>query len=267
MKVHFNSGAQIEIELVQGAVSTALEKVYKHLQHVPLRFANWDNPFYLETVSYNELVENLVVAGQRVGVTVDPEQCIPFQQKYLNSLHLIYEKSYNGKPEWLDYHELIHLCEFYNNGSPLKVATIDYRERAGPLIKPFDNECLANLITDISPGTVYVEWSELGKIPYDYWADREPDSITRLCELAKPWVTFKPKLRIATHQINTMTNVKPNFHAWWDQYKLDWCKHWNLDSWSVENMHGVINVGKVNDMDAMVELFKQKQSITKVSLQ
>lgn len=267
MKVQFSSGVQIEITLTQGPVSKALEKVYKHLQHVPLRFASWDNPFYLKTVSYDELVENLVVAGQRVGVVVDPLQCIPFQQKYLNSLHSIYEKSYNGKPEWLDYHELIHLCEFHNGGSPLKVATIDYRERAGPLTKPFDNEYLTDLITDISPGTVYVEWSELGKIPYDYWADGEPDDITRLCELAKPWVTFKPKLRIATHHINTIANVDPNFHAWWDRYKLDWCKHWNLPNWSVENMHGVINVGKVNDMDAMVELFKQKQTITKVSLQ
>lgn len=266
MKVHFNSGTQVEIELVPGAVATAVEKVYKHLQHVPLKFTNWDNPFYLDTVSYTDLVENLVVAGKRMGVVVDSSQCIPFQQNYLNHLHRIYEKSYNGKPGWLDYHEQIHLCEVYHAGSQLRVATIDYRESAGPLTRSFNNEYLANLITEIEPGTMYVEWSELGKTPYDYWADQEPNNITRLCELAKPWLTFKPKLRIAMRGFSTMSNVNSNFYTWWDNYKLDWCRHWSLDSWTVENMHGVIKVGSVKDLDTMIELFKQKQSIIKVSL-
>lgn len=266
MKLCFSNGVHIDLELSQDVVSTDLIKIYKHLQHAPLKFTKWDNPFYFDSVSFDDLVKNLIEAGQQVGVVVDPLQCIPYNQQYLNYLHKIYEKNYNGNSQWLDYHEQIHLCEFYCAGSTLRSATIDYREQAGPLIKPFKNEYLDNLITEVEPGTVFVEWSELGKTPYDYWADQEPDDITRICELAKPWQTFKPKLRIAMHRFNTMRNVDPNFSSWWDKYKVEWCKHWNLNNWSVEDMHGVIKVGNVKDVDAIAELFKQRYSILAVRL-
>jgi len=67
-------------------------------------------------------------------------------------------------------------------------------------------------------------------------------------------------------KFNTTSNVNLNFVPWWDKYKVEWCKHWNLDSWSVENMHGVIKVGNVKDINAMIELFEQRHSITSVSL-
>jgi hypothetical protein len=266
MKVHFDNNEQIELELVLGAATTTLEKVYKHLQHVPLKFTKWDNPFYLDNVSFKDLVDNLVIAGQAVGVAVDSSQCIPFQQNYLNYLHKIYEKNYDGTPEWLDYHEQIHLCEFHYHKSSLRVATIDHRGQSGLLVTPFNKEYLRNLTTQIAPGEVYVEWSELGKIPYDYWLDNEPNDIDRLCELAKPWLHFRPKLRIAMHQINTLANVDSAFHIWWEQYKLDWCRHWHIDNWPVENMFGVIKVGHIKQFDALADLFKQRHSVTRVSL-
>ena len=265
--MHFNNGAQIEIELVQGDVATNLTKIYKHLQHAPLNFKKWDSPFYLDHATLDELVNNLKMLGTLVGVDVDIEQCLPFDQAYYNQLHKTYELGYNGNPDWLDFHEHIHLCEAHHRNFNLRTVSIDYRERAGPLIKPFNNTYLSNIITDVTPGTVYVEWAELGKPVYTYWLDNEPNDPARICELAKPWLTFKPKLRIATQHTNLLSNVDPNFYDWWKQYESDWCRHWQLDAWPIEFIKGVIQVGTVLDLDAMINLFRQQMPLEKITLQ
>jgi hypothetical protein len=268
MKMHFNNGTQIEIELVQGDVATDLTKIYKHLQHVPLNFKKWDNPFYLDHVTLDELINNLKILGTQVAVDVDTDKCFASQQSYYNQLHKIYEIGYNGNPEWLDFHEHIHLCEqYYRNLNPRSIS-IDYRERAGPLTKIFNNAYLSNMITEIVPGTVYVEWAELGKPPYYYWLDKEPDDLDRLCQLAKPWLTFKPRLRVATQHINLLEHVDLNFHNWWEQYESNWCKHWHIAKWPIEFMKGVIQVGKINDehLNVMIDLFRQQMPVERITL-
>jgi len=267
MKMHFNSGDQVEIELVDGVVAAALEKVFKHLQHVPLNFRKWDNPFYLTYVTFNDLVSGLVTSGNAVGVRVDTNECTTLNQTYYNQLHKIYEKGYNGDPKWLDFHEHIHLCEDHYRNCVLRSATIDYRERAGPLTKSFDHLYLSNMVTDIAPGMVYIKWAELGKTPYSYWVDKEPNDLSRLCELAKPWIKFRPKLHIATQHTNLLSNVKSEFFPWWNQYESDWCNHWQLDKWSIECIKGVIQVGTIKQLDIMLDLFRQQIPVERISLQ
>ena len=265
--MHFNNGTQIEIELVQGAVATALEKVYKHLQHVPLNFKKWDNPFYHSVVTIDELIAELVKIGSMLGIQVDPEQCSSGNQLYYNQLHKIYETNYNGNPTWLEFHEHIHLCEEYIKNSTLNVASIDYRERAGPLIKPFDPAYLSNMVNEITPGMVYVQWSELGKTAYGYWSDCEPENLERMCQLVKPWLTFKPKLLVATRPTNLLSDVNTEFHNWWKLYEADWCKHWNIESWPIEYIKGVIQVGTITQVDKMIDLFRQHIPVERVTLQ
>jgi len=266
MKMHFNNETQIEIELVQGDVATDLIKIYKHLQHVPLNFKNWDNPFYLDCVTLDKLIEDLEALGVPLGVNVDTSNCLPFQQSYYNHLHKIYEINYNGNPAWLDFHEHIHLCECRDKNISIRAASIDYRERAGPLTRPFNRAYLSNIITEVSPGTVYIEWAELGKPPYNYWEDNEPNDLGRICQLAKPWLTLKPKLRVATQYKDLLSNIDPEFHNWWAHYESDWCRHWHIDKWPVEFMRGVLQVGTVQQLDSMLELFHQKIPIERISL-
>jgi hypothetical protein len=134
------------------------------------------------------------------------------------------------------------------------------------LTKAFNNTYLSNIITNIVPGTVYIEWAELGKSPYNYWLDNEPDDLDRMCKLAKPWLLFKPKLRIATQYTDLLSTVDENFYSWWEQYESDWCRHWRLDAWPIEFIRGVIQVGTVKELDTMISLFQQQIPVERITL-
>jgi hypothetical protein len=265
--MHFNNGDQIEIKLINSPVTTALEKIFKHLQHVPLNFKKWDNPFYVESVAFSDLVSELVTTGDALGIQVDASECIALNQLYYNQLHKIYETNYNGDPRWLDFHEHIHLCELHYRQDPLRSVLIDYRERAGPLTKSFDNSYLSNIVTDIVPGMVYIQWTELGKRPYNYWIDNEPNNLDRLCQLSKPWTHLRPKLCIATQHINLLDDIDPGFFAWWNQYESAWCKHWQLDNWPITYQAGVIHIGTIDQVDTMIDLFQQQIPVERITLQ
>jgi len=187
-------------------------------------------------------------------------------QYYYNQLHKIYEHGYNGHPGWLDFHEHIHLCEFYYRNNNVKSVAIDYRERAGPITGGFDSAYLANMTTDIRPGTVYIEWAELGKTPYHYWLDNEPSDLAQMCQLSKPWLRFRPKLLVSTQHVDLLADVDSNFCQWWKNYEHDWCKHWNIEKWPIEFIKGVIHVGDVKDLDTMLELFHQQILVERISL-
>jgi hypothetical protein len=266
MKIHFNNNTQIKIEIVPGPATVALKQIYKHLQHAPLNYKKWDNPFYHNFITINELTSDLVNYGKALGIEIDFDKCVNYNQPYYNQLHEIYETRYNGDPAWLEFHEHIHLCETHRTIQP-QSGSIDYREHAGPLTRDFNPLYLSNLVNHIVPGMVYMEWAELGKIPYCYWKDSEPDNLERLCQLAKPWLKFRPKLLIATQHINLLDNVDQRFHAWWEQYESDWCKHWNIEKWNIEHMSGVLHVGTITQLDTMLDLFKQQVPIDRVSLQ
>ena len=94
---------------------------------------------------------------------------------------------------------------------------------------------------------MYTEWCELGKIPYNYYRDNEPNDLNRLCELAKPWLKLHPKLCVALEPIDFLANrTLAGFATWWEGYERDWCKHWKLESHSLAQQFGVIVVGHVN---------------------
>jgi len=249
MLIKFSNSETVFFELANNPVAEIYKKIYKHLQHVDIPFKPWDNPFYVRDA------QSLIDTAQAVTVTVDSTQLS--SQLYLNQLHQIYEKSYDGNPVWLDFHEQIHLAETqYLDFNRL---LINYREKSGPLMKPFDNAWTNHMITKIESGGVYVTWAELGKIPYQYWGDQEPDNIDRICELCKPWLTLRPQINVALEDHDLMSNIDSrSFLNWWDQYQQRWCSHWNLNSWPLQNMFGVIPIGKMSpvETDRLIQLLK-----------
>lgn len=263
MQIVFSDNTTVDLILEPTPLAAVYQKIYKHLSHVPVPFRRWDYPFYCNTLE--ELVDQLILYADKVSVTVCRQSCITQDQDYFNGIHKIYENNYNGDPAWLNFHEHIHMCECWPT-QKLKLV-IDYREKAGMLERPFDAAWLKNATTKIKAGDVYVEWAELGKTPYGYWKDRESDDMARMCELAKPWLTLRPKIVVALEDIDTLTNIDVRaFESWWKPRSKEWCQHWNLLSWSIVDIRSVVRLGRVPEFENIIEQLKNNITPTKILL-
>jgi hypothetical protein len=265
MKLVFDIDS-VDIELYPGPATDFILKCFKHLQHVPVPMRDWDYPFYFEQHTRDYPISQLCNFAKPLGITVDPAQCQ--QQSYLNDLHFLYEKNSNGKSDWLDFHESIHLVEKIDtNVTSVRRLLIDYRELAGPLLSKFDCYLKDQCILDLQPGDVTVGWSELGKTPYRYWKTQEPNDINRIRDLIKPYLTFRPRLTIRLDPvIPHSAQVLENFNNWWAQYESDWCRHWNSAPWTTEHMFGRIVVGRVQNFDKFLQLLQSNRLLKYVTL-
>lgn len=257
MKLIFPSDT-IDIDLLAVPISKVYQKIYRNLQHVPVPFSAWDNPFC--TI---DSTVGLIQHAQAVGIEIAPA---PHTQEYLNSLHQIFEKNYDGDPAWLPFHEHIHLVEQHTRPQTM---VVDYREKSGMLHQSFDRSWLAQSQTQVQAGDVYVEWAELGKIPYEYWNDNEPNDIVRVCELAKPWLTLRPKIHVAFENIDFLANKRTTeFNCWWSQHHDAWCAHWQVPEWSIKDMYSVLVFGRIDSdsLNHLQSLLQEKQSPMRVIL-
>lgn len=266
MKIIFQNEQPIEIQTNSTPMALAFKKILKHLQHVPLEYRDWDNPCVLRKIELPQLVDQLVYYGKLVGVEIDREICLTQSHEYFNNIHIPFEKGYDGDPNWLKYHENLHLCESYPNITR-KCLLLDYREKAGFLIKPIDPELIQQTQTSINAGDVFITWSELGKHPYIYWRDKEPNDLKRMCELAKPWITFIPTLRVALEDLSLLPLIDVDkFDSWWSNYEQDWCQHWKLQEWKLHHMCGAVVIGQVQNFDTFKELVEQNIPPTYIKL-
>lgn len=250
--------SDFEIVLNQTLMAKVIAQIFKHLQHVPIPFRKWDNPFFLATLTHQDLVDRLEIFAEKLQISIDRKKCLSRDQSYLNHLHWIYEQSYDGDPRWLDYHEHIHLCEKQQIENNFKRLSINYREKAGLLERKFNHSFRETFKTKVIPGEVYVSWAELGKIPYQYWQNDEPNDINRICQLAKPWLVFRPKLIISFSEIDFLSHKKiSEFAHWWEQYHDRWCAHWKIDHWTIEDMFGISSVGNANNFVGLQKCLTQ----------
>lgn len=266
MKLLFSNNCVIDLVIDDSPLAITYQKIYKHLSNIPIPFRPWDNPYYIKNLIYTELVEHLVKYAQQVSVVIDRSKCLTQDQLYFNSIHKIYEQNYDGNPDWLDFHEHIHMCEmFFIEKNDL--FCIDYREKSGLLEKPMNQQWLTNVQTTVQAGDIYVEWSELGKTPYWYWKNNEPANIKRMCKLAKPWLTLRPKIYIALDDIDKLKNKQCNeFSSWWKDYEQAWTEYWNIPSWNIENIFGVSVFGKTNQIDLLKRQLKNNAVPTRIML-
>jgi len=175
-------------------------------------------------------------------------------------------KKYNGDFAWLDFHEHIHMCELYFKESGYSFC-IDYREKSGLLEKPMAPDWLINSQTTVQAGDVYVQWSELGKTPYHYWKNNEPNDIKRMYELAKPWLKLRPKIYVALDNMDKLKNIQCNeFAAWWKDYHDEWTRHYNISSWDIKNIFGVSVFGKTTQVELLKEQLKNNAVPVRVTL-
>jgi hypothetical protein len=249
LKLLFSNNQPFDLFIDDSPIGTIYQRIYKHLSRAELAFKPWDNPYYLDLVTHNKIVNDLNKFAEQVGVEVDFLKALQKDPDHLNHLHKIYETQYNGNPAWLDFHENIHLSESYQARRMSLI--IDYREKAGLLERPTQQEWLGSLTTKLQAGDLYVVWSELGKTPFRYWQSGEPNDIKRLCELSKPWLKLRPRILIALEDIDMMDALRTEpidqFEAWWANYRSDWETHWNVSDWTLEKMCGVLKFGNTPD--------------------
>jgi Txe/YoeB family toxin of Txe-Axe toxin-antitoxin module len=258
MKLLFSNNETVELSIDDSALGQTYQKIYKHLSRAPLNFREWYNPYYQDDITYPELVSCLAFYAEKVGVTVDQEIVLVNDQSYFNSLHKIYETSYNGDSAWLDFHEHIHMCERHHRRS-IRFLLIDYREKAGPLERKFDPAWLEKSTTKICAGDAFVQWSELGKNPYEYWQNNESNNVERMCRLIKPWLILRPKINIALDDIDTMANKQiSEFESWWNQYREAWSRHWNVPLWTTEQILSYTVIGRVPDIADLKSKLKNR---------
>jgi hypothetical protein len=257
MKLTFVNNTSIQISLNNNLLTPVIRGMYKHLRHLPVDFKPWDNPYYVDTKTHEQLVSSLIDFGQKIGVSVDQQPCLDFDQEYYNRIHKIYELNYNGDSKWLDFHEHIHICEFRKKIP--KTLVVDYREKAGILEKKFDMAWLKDTVTTVRPGDVYVQWAELGKTPYGYWKNSEPNDFNRMCVLAKPWLKLRAKLHIALESTNFIDHYDvEGFNNWWKDYEQPWCRHWNISTWGIQQIASVSVIGNISDIE-LVKTNLQKE--------
>ena len=165
MKLLFNDKSSISIKTRDCLAWSEVHKIYRHLQHVDIPFKAWDNPHYASQHSFKSLVDKLAHFGKLLDIDIDISRCLRLDQTYYNLIHKIYEDNYNGNPTWLDFHEHIHICE-RKNPKISSTFQLDWREKAGPLIKKINKDLYTDLTTKITNGAVSYTHLTLPTTPY-----------------------------------------------------------------------------------------------------
>jgi len=260
MQIVFSNDKTVDLILNQTPVARLYQKIYKHLQHVAVPFQDWDSPFYFRNHSLPQLVDKLIMYAEKVNVPIDQERCLAQDQDYFNNLHVIYEGNSNNGLEWAAFHRHLHMCEKNHDSETVmqKTLKIDYNEKSGLLEKPFNQQWLKHASSKISAGDAFICWQELGKTPYTYWSDNEPNDIVRMRQVIRPWVKLKPNIFIALQDIDLQKSPKKlvEFESWWAQYSKELCEYWNIPSWTSNDMYKCLVLGKVSNIDAVVTLLK-----------
>ena len=248
----FSDHSSLTINLNNSITVGKLARMSKHMQRLPLRFTNYDNPFsYTLEISVGQLIEN----ANFLDINIDRQQLT--DQFYLNSLHKIYEQQYNGNPRWLEFHEAIHMIEQVSSSTVPPVG-ISYGADAGLLNVDYSYEELQTCQSTFAAGDCFVSFSELGKSPYSYWIDGEPNDFNRLIELSKPMIRLHFKISIALTDINRLPSEEKQskFETWFAPYKQKWCDHWGIPNWTITQMRGGIKVGTIDNVALLTKQLK-----------
>jgi hypothetical protein len=225
----------------------------KHLTPVPLHFGMIDNPYKVSRESISDILVNI---SNALAISIDRTQLT--DQQYLNYLHRYFENRIGGGNEWMDYNQAIHLLETFNRGEQKeKKVRLWYGNNSNPLTRRYQFDELTNMQLNFRAGDCFVEFSELGKTPYHYWRDQEPDDIAHLCELASPMVKLNFKIVVALDNINFTPCDLSNFENWFDQYRDTWCQHWQIPYWTISQMQGGILIGRIADLEKFKEDLNQ----------
>jgi|TARA_R110000796_G_scaffold36595_1_gene93078 hypothetical protein len=220
-----NKELDVEYELHDSILAEKWIKKIKHLKRVAI------NPIESQIVDvsnlqsiYNEFCE---------FANLQPIDIKNFNQDKLNQLHKVYEdqhevlsKRKNNEILYKFHHSIHHNEGIKASKDELVVGWGVYE---GPLTEQFN--CYSYYAHQIEQNNIYLPWSELGKKPFAYYTDKEPNNQKRVNELCKPHTTFRAKFFISFKDI-TPSHFTPDFSKWFDQYKQAWFEAHNINEYT-----------------------------------
>ena len=208
-------------ELADNAVSGAWERKIKRLQGVPFssHYTGLDHQRKMDKaqilheiqVSWRDL-HTQGILGAYTGMT----------QTISNELHswLVsnqYRGDYSQPQKELMHrlHRLIHAWELA--GDRPHTFPVGWGEREGPLQEPLDPVHLALYQYPLTPGDLYLIWSEFGKRPYDLFCDGLGAEAVEECRAHE---TFRAKFDLALGA--EVRRFDDGWPAWWREFRVAW---------------------------------------------
>ena len=243
------------IELEDNPVSQYMLRCVKHLQHLPLTFNCRDNPLVAKDL--DSIHSTILSSARQLGVHISVDRLD--DQDYINELHDVYMLSYSQTKDtqWMPFHDALHSIEDARHRDR-KSIWVDYKDRAGPLIQPFDRSLLRYGSSTVGVGDCRVGLHELGKSFWAYHQSGEPNDIDRICAVVTPWQFLKPVLSIFYQPCDEQTDPyhsNREFRDWVDEVSTAWAKHWGIQGWSPGEISPRLRVGHLPDMAEVEKRF------------
>lgn len=226
----FNKNKQdlhCEYSLADNDVAIKWKSKIKHLQNIPI-----------DTVESK--MEDLSNLEKHYNTFCEKYNIVPLkftnirEQKNLNLLHEIYENNHDrisrlkNNVDLYRFHHAIHQAEQQSHNDKTEIY-VSWGVKEGLLTEKYS--CHEYYADKIVKNNIYLPWAELGKKPFRYWLDNEPNNATRVNDLCKPHLTLRAKFFISLID-KTPKKFPKKFEDWFKQYKKGWTKHYNIDNYS-----------------------------------
>ena len=225
LKNQENKDIDIEYALHNSLLAEKWIKKIKHLKRVAI------DPVESNIIDVSDIQD--IYKKFCEFANLEPIDIEPLDQSKLNELHKIYEEQHEtlsrikNNEILYKFHHSIHHNENVSKGESKIV--IGWGINEGPLSEQFD--CHSYYADKIEKNNIYLPWAELGKKPFAYYTDKEPNNQTRMVELCKPHMTFRAMFFISLEDI-TPRKFTPDFSKWFDQYKQAWFKEYKIQEYT-----------------------------------
>jgi hypothetical protein len=163
----------------------------------------------------------------------------------LNLLHQLYEQHHDRLVEnnadcLYRFHQAIHNIEFVRRIDKFNSLSFGWGEKEGPLMERMNmHKHYSNILRN---GNLYIKWSELGKLPSQYFFDGETNDQSRFNILSKPNRTLRAKFSL---QLSLKSfRFTEEFNIWFKNYKEGWLLHHGINDWRPIDEVGGVHVAE-----------------------
>lgn len=229
----------INFKLTDSSIALKWFKKLKHIYRLPV--SDTDSQLVLRPDAKRFDIKTIHENFCRLA-DINFEQMDYLKQSDLNKLHSIYEQHHDRlvamDPSCLyEFHQAIHNIELTRSIEKFNSLSFGWAEREGPLMDRINMH--QHYCNQLAEGHIYIKWSELGKLPSQYFADGEPNDQTRFNALSKPNQTLRPKFSLQL----TVKHFKftDHFNDWFKSYKKNWLAYHGIDEWRpIDEVGGVL---------------------------